>query len=252
MPPARHGAQLQGISLAEASLITHGIGRHGPGLDLLRDAAIGLSRSAGNRAVAKWLAPRSTQRITPRLVPHGPDPTYRHGGEVTIQRITHPASSAKEFIDWIQETTEYKNQVSNEEGACARAARSIGPWLTGLGYSVEYRGILFFSSSNALNRNHFVVVVRIGDELVVVDPTQGQFEKGAAQVAYHNDWLKRARGLIINNRVDRCLERRPARYVDRKTFDEANAYASNATSRFGDAQGQVIAESVKTVGCTIL
>jgi hypothetical protein len=193
------------------------------------DELLWLQRTSGNQAVQRWLAQRAW----------------------IVQRDEH--DSPTDFIAWIQARPEYTARISSDEGQCAPAAQALGAFLAEAGFTVAYRGILLFppaADRTALNRNHFVVVVTIGDQPIVVDPTQGQFLGGAAQVAADETW--QAHFVTLKLRVpgpDEGFVHKQYRvkYQDSATYAEANAYAKRAAIRYDAADGTALNGRVECV-----
>jgi hypothetical protein len=188
-----------------------------------------MQRTSGNQAVQRWLVQRAP----------------------IVQRDEH--DTPLDFIAWIQAQPEYTAQISSAEGQCAPAAQAVGSFLAARGFTVAYRGILLFppaSDRTALNRNHFVLVVTVADQPIVVDPTQGQFLGGAAQVAADETW--RAHFVTLKLRVPGPGEgfvhkQYRVKFQDCETFAEANAYAKRAAVRYDAADGTALNGRVECV-----
>jgi hypothetical protein len=196
---------------------------HGP---LAPSSLLRLQRSCGNRAVLRLL----------------------------IQRDTH--DNPADFIHWIQAHDAYTGQISNAEGACAPAAKALGLFLSTQGFAVSYRGILLFPRKcdrTELNRNHFVIVVKIAGSTVVVDPTQGQFAGGAAQVALEGDWKTRFLDLKVRVATAGGVNKTyGAKFNDFEDFDGANGFAKERLRAHDAIAGTVlIPQPAEPSKCTI-
>ncbi len=102
-----------------------------------------------------------------------------------------------------------------------------------------------------------MVLVTINGTVVVLDPTQGQFEGGSAMVAKEEAWLTRFQE-VQTNTLD-GLRQLPSHHKDGAGFEEVNAFASQQYIKFGEdgdaqeplASGQA-ADHARAACCTIL
>jgi len=250
-PPERASQRprlaVQANDLSEAPSQSSASLWHGGGTRLpsaQRQAAVAsLERTIGNQQVQRLLAHR---------FPH----SNRTGAtQSIIQRTIH--DNPAEFIPWLQGRLEYTSRISNNEGACAPAAQSIGAFLAAQGFAVRYRRILAFpNQAGAGNRNHYVVVVNIGGANIVVDPTQGQFQGGAAQVALENDWIDRMGTVKLRVAVGGTVHapifahrKYRMKYQDFAAYPAATAYGGQGGIAYDAAAGTVLPQAV---GCVLL
>jgi Dermonecrotoxin of the Papain-like fold len=186
-----------------------------------------MQRAYGNRAVQHLLASPSGQL------------QRTQGAFIQRSYKDNPA----QFIEWITARDEYKNQISNAEGACATAAKALGPFLAGEDFAPIYRGILLFPrkcDKSELNRNHFVIVVNVAGTNIVIDPTQAQFENGSAQVAVEHDWQATFQGVKVVVATAGTSKTYGAKFKDFADFDGANGFAKERLKAHDAVDGTVL------------
>ena len=102
------------------------------------------------------------------------------------------------FINWLEHHPGYLEWAGQGAGACITSAEAMAEFLGGIFKDVKVIGILAFAASDVTKvANHFVVVVKIGGEDIVVDPTQIQFLGGNPQIATETTWRQRLRTVKI-------------------------------------------------------
>lgn len=161
--------------------------------------------------------------------------------------------TAPALVPLILADPNYTKWAGMPAGECAPSAKAIGAWLGGLGYQVQYRGIVMvcpplgprgkngrlerdLNLVSRSNMNHFVVVVSVGGTDVIIDPTQSQFDGGAPQVDLEPAWTTRLQSLICKGHKGAELYIRPSKYLDAGTFEAANEFA-RSQSAYGDIGG---------------
>jgi hypothetical protein len=107
---------------------------------------------------------------------------------------TNPTS----FITWLETHPEYLKWAGQGAGACITSAEAMEKMLTATFDDVRVIGLLAFATSDPSKvANHFVVVVNISGQDIVVDPTQIQFLGGNPQVAAEATWRQRLQAVKI-------------------------------------------------------
>ncbi len=151
--------------------------------------------------------------------------------------------NADDFIKWMLAHDSYTTYRGGGEGECSTAAKALGEALTKQSIAHVYRGLLGFAPDThrrELNRNHFVVVATIAGTRIVIDPTQSQFKDGSPQVASEADWTKQFKLVkvkVLNPGKDPEFVDFRFKYVDGKTFEDANTFAKNRLVRYDKAEG---------------
>ncbi|MEX0268685.1 DUF4157 domain-containing protein [Leptolyngbyaceae cyanobacterium UHCC 1019] len=132
--------------------------------------------------------------VTKSLANKGGFSTKARDNEVSEAVKTDPAS----FINWLGTHPEYLKWAGQGAGACITSVEALEPMLKAIFKDVYVKGLLAFATSDATKvANHFVVVVNISGQDIVVDPTQIQFLGGNPQVAAEATWRQRLQAVKI-------------------------------------------------------
>jgi hypothetical protein len=133
-------------------------------------------------------------QVTKSLANQGEFSTKGLDDEVSEAVKTNPTS----FITWLETHPEYLKWAGQGAGACITSAEAMEKMLTATFDDVRVIGLLAFAASDPSKvANHFVVVVNISGQDIVIDPTQIQFLGGNPQVAAEATWRQRLQAVKI-------------------------------------------------------
>jgi papain fold dermonecrotoxin of polymorphic toxin system len=200
-----------------------------------------LQRTIGNHAVRQMMSASkrssATKAISTRSAPDG-----------SIQRDY--TDNAEDFIAWIQTQKEFTSNTSNPAEKCEAAATAIWRLVNGKGMNAQYGGLLVWvdADKDDVPTNHYVVIVTVGGQEIVVDPTQAQFEGGAPMAAPRDEWVTRFKSIM----KDKYVQFKVGAWTDVRSF--AGIFAAGTFNNTdGDVFNQPAAQGgkKKKSKCTI-